>query len=241
MLIIDSVERIKPVFKKKLRRTKLNLESKKKNPIKKFLFSLGLAIIAYIALISVEKSLLEDYTPCKILRAKTNIEENTEFTEENVQEYFYSDEIPSRLKSIHTVDTYDKLIGTISAIAFEEGDIVSSTRLIKKNDILMNINNPVEVSFKASDLSQVVGGILRQGDVINISVINSVSKLNTEVLNQAYVEKVFDTNGQKIEKTQKQASAVILNIIIDSDEVKQFNEKISLGQVRVSRIDKLKS
>lgn len=97
----------------------------------------------------------------------------------------------------------------------------------------------MEVSFEASDLSQVVGGILRKGDIINISVINSLSKTNMEVLNSAYVEKVFDTSGVRIEKTQKDASAVILNVIIDNSAVKDFNEKISTGEVRVSRIGKI--
>lgn len=127
----------------------------------------------------------------------------------------------------------------MTCVSLDKGEIISKNRLISKTNILKGITHPVEVSFEASDLSQVVGGILRKGDIINISVINSLSKTNMEVLNSAYVEKVFDTSGVRIEKTQKDASAVILNVIIDNSAVKDFNEKISTGEVRVSRIGKI--
>jgi len=127
----------------------------------------------------------------------------------------------------------------VTCVSLDKGEIISKNRLISKTNILKGITHPVEVSFEASDLSQVVGGILRKGDIINISVINSLSKTNMEVLNSAYVEKVFDTSGVRIEKTQKDASAVILNVIIDNSAVKDFNEKISTGEVRVSRIGKI--
>ncbi len=224
------------MFKKKLHRRKWKQGDGGKNiPLKKFFFSLILAGIAYVGLITVERSLLEDYEHVTVMRVKQEIEENTEFTKENVEEYFYSDEIPIGLKSKNAITAYDAVIGRVSKVKLDEGDILSSTKLIKKNDILQNLIEPVEVSFEVSDLSQVVGGILRQGDLIDISVVSTINKTSNEVLRSAYIEKVFDTNGKRIEKSQKSESAVILNILIDSKEVKGFNEKISQGDVRVSK------
>ena len=222
-----------------LRKNNDSGKKNKNNPIKKFLFSFLLAVIAYIGLINVEKSLLQDYEHCKILRAKSYIEENTEFTKENVKNYFYSDDIPVKLKTAKSIQSFDDIVGSITCVSLEKGEIISKTRLIAKTNILKEITHPVEVSFEASDLSQVVGGIIRKGDIINISVVNSLNKTNMEVLNSAYVEKVFDTSGHRIDKTQKEASAVILNVMIDSSDVKDFNEKITMGEVRVSKIGKM--
>ena len=228
------------IFHKRLKKIHKSKGDKVTYSIRKFIFSLLLAVVAYIGLINIEKSMLNDYKHCSLLRAKCSIDSNTEFTKDNIKKYFYLDEIPARLKSDDTLDSYDNLIGTISSSSFQEGEIISKARLLKKSDILKDIKNPVEVSFEAADLSQVVGGIIRQGDIIQISVVNSTKRTTTNVLDYAYVEKVFDTNGQSIDKTQKESSAVILNIVIDRDEVKEFNEKIILGEVRVSKINKFK-
>lgn len=227
------------MFRRKLKQKSNGNKKNKSYPIKKFLFSLILAILAYLGLVSAEKSILQAYQKCTVVLVKKEIEENTVITNANAEEYFCLAEIPSKLKTNHTASSYKELIENIACVPLAKGEIVSKSRFMKIEEILKEIHDPVEVSLEASDLSQMVGGILRQGDIINISVVNNVSKVNQEVLNSVYVTKVFDTNGKRISKTQKDVSAVILNVIIDRKEIQNFNEKISLGDVRVCKVKKI--
>jgi hypothetical protein len=227
------------MFRRKLKQKSIGNKKNKSYPIKKFLFSLILAILAYLGLVSAEKSILQAYEKCTVVLVKKEIEENTVITKSNAEEYFYLAEIPSKLKTKYTATSYKELIENIACVPLAKGEIVSKSRFMKIQKILKEIHDPVEVSIEASDLSQMVGGILRQGDIINISVVNNVSKVNQEVMNSVYVTKVFDTNGKRISKTQKDASAVIINVIIDRKEIQNFNEKISLGDVRVCKVKKM--
>lgn len=210
-----------------------------RNPIKKFIFSFLLAVLAYLGLISAEKSFLEDYEPEDIVRTKIKIEQNTEFTKENVGDFFYVDEVPAKVKIKNSVTAIEEVIGSVSSTTLEEGELVLASRLVKKKDLLHKIIHPVEVSIEADNLSQVVGGILRQGDLINISVLDHVTKSNVKVLEYVYVEKVFDTNGQRIEKSHQQASAYVLNVIIDRSQLDRFNEIIAKGEVCISKVNEI--
>lgn len=228
------------LFKKNLVK-KGNVSSKKSKeiPIKKFLFSFLIAIVAYAGLIYAERSFLQDYQKANVLMAKKHIDEHTEFNKENVKDYFEIKKIPAIFKTSNSVVTYDAMIDQISSVVIEKGEIIMKTRLLSKSSVLKDIKDPMEVGFEVSDLSQVVGGTLRQGDIIDIAVVNNVTKENTDILQNVYISKVFDTNGKKLEKTQKDAAAVVLNVIIDSSQVQSFNEKITSGDIRVSRVEKL--
>ena len=112
------------------------------------------------------------------------------------------------------------------------------------NDITKDMTQPVVAGFKADDLYQVVGGVLRSGDRINIYQVNenankgdtSQSLANTDdnwtdassdtaaslVWGNVFVQEVFDSAGAVISTSDSTTPAQRVNIYMDNDNVAAF-------------------
>ena len=66
----------------------------------------------------------------------------------------------------------EDLTDLISVYAVDQGSIITTGMFTAVNDITKDMTQPVVAGFKADDLYQVVGGVLRSGDRINIYQVN---------------------------------------------------------------------
>ena len=96
------------------------------------------------------------------------------------------------------------------------------------------IENPVEISIKVSNLSQIVGGILRTGDMIDISIINATTNKNMVVLENVYVTKTMTGEGERVGQ-KDEAGVYAENVIIDKENEKILNDHLNLGTVRLCK------
>ena len=126
------------------------------------------------------------------------------------------------------------------------------------NDITKDMTQPVVAGFKADDLYQVVGGVLRSGDRINIYQVNenvnkgdtSQSLANTDaegnwtetystaslVWGNVFVQEVFDSAGTVISTADTTTPAQRINIYMDNDNVAVFYAALAQGSLRVVKI-----
>lgn len=217
-----------------------NNKEPKKVSLKLIFFSLVAAISIFFVLIKVEASILEDYEKNTVVVALQEVKNGVEITNENVEDYFKIKDVDKTLITNNTVEILDYMIGYIVKNDISMGEIVSKNDLIAKSSILANIKEPIETSFKASDLSEVVGGVLRPGDLINISVINKETAENDEIIKNVYVSQSFDSSGSGLDQETEDKSALTINIIIDKEFESEFNSRINQGKVRVSKVSGVK-
>ncbi|MDU3356017.1 SAF domain-containing protein, partial [Clostridium sp.] len=106
--------------------------------------------------------------------AVSDIDKGTVITEENISKLFTEkNNIDGALEVSGAVKTKDDLINKVAKENINKGEVVSNNSFISKDDKFKDIDDLVEVSFNVSDISQVVGGILRSGDIIDISIIDN--------------------------------------------------------------------
>ena len=96
--------------------------------------------------------------------------------------------------------------------------------------------------MNANNLSQVVGGILREGDRINIWSVtetnnNGVGKVTAEkICDYAYVTRVFTAAGVQVNAASgNDSAAMVINIIIPEEKEQEFNIALEKGTLRVGR------
>lgn len=202
----------------------------------KIVVSLIISIAFFITLLMIEKTILTPNGTTKILIATQNIEKNTVLTSQKIDELFKVKEVDTELRlenSILEIEK-EKIKDTILAKDIEKGEIISSNSLINKESILSNLNDPIELSFKVADISQGVGGTIREGDMINISIINDISKENEPVFENVYVNKALTSDGKEVKRGDSIATATV-NIIISKNDESELNKALGLGTIRVSR------
>lgn len=216
-------------------------EKKKDRNLKLLVISMILAVLLFVALLVIERGILADYERTWVVVAARDVETGTEITADNVRDFFTRIEMDVNKKPVQSTREMRELENMVVMQPLVRNEIVLSHHVVAKETLLQDIRDPIEIGFQVSHPDQVVGGILRAGDLIDISVVQrdleAESEKNIQILQHAYISRVFDANGSPIERYGQDTPAVIINIIIDKENEGKFNEAITGGTVRVSKVN----
>ena len=202
---------------------------------KSLIISACVAIVVFIALLFVEKSLLKQNGTVEGFVAVSDIDKGTVITEENISKLFTEkNNIDGALEVSGAVKTKDDLINKVAKENINKGEVVSNNSFISKDDKFKDIDDLVEVSFNVSDISQVVGGILRSGDIIDISIIDNNTSESLSVLEDVYVDKAISSDGLQIDRSSD-LSALTINILVSKDDSEKLNSYLNKGTLRISK------
>lgn len=202
---------------------------------KSLIISACVAIVVFIALLFVEKSLLKPNGTVEGFVAVSDIDKGTVITEENISKLFTEkNNIDGALEVSGAVKTKDDLINKVAKENINKGEVVSNNSFISKDDKFKDIDDLVEVSFNVSDISQVVGGILRSGDIIDISIIDNNTNESMIVLEDIYVDKAISSDGLQIDRSSD-LSALTINILVSKDNSEKLNSYLNKGTLRISK------
>ncbi|MBS5926821.1 MAG: SAF domain-containing protein [Clostridium paraputrificum] len=202
---------------------------------KSLIISACVAIVVFIALLFVEKSLLKPNGTVEGFVAVSDIDKGTVITEENISKLFTEkNNIDGALEVTGAVKTKDELINKVAKENINKGEVVSNNSFISKDDKFKDIDDLVEVSFNVSDISQVVGGILRSGDIIDISIIDNNTNESMIVLEDIYVDKAISSDGLQIDRSSD-LSALTINILVSKDDSEKLNSYLNKGTLRISK------
>lgn len=224
-------------------------KSKRKNKSGKSLTRLILAfvfsILVFLGIISLESYALRDKSTVPVVIAVNDIPKRTIITSANVNEYFEIEQVNSSLSFTGCATDIDALTGQ-ALVDIAAGEIVSVSMLDNEYSPV-DIADPVEISIKASDLSQAVSGILRTGDKINISIVSEVKTeegmeeesglVSNVILGDAYVTSVYDSSCLLIDPADTESNASYINIVISETDEKAVNEALYSGTLRISKIE----
>ena len=202
---------------------------------KSLIISACVAIVVFIALLFVEKSLLKPNGTVEGFVAVSDIDKGMVITEENISKLFTEkNNIDGALEVSGAVKTKDDLINKVAKENINKGEVVSNNSFISKDDKFKDIDDLVEVSFNVSDISQVVGGILRSGDIIDISIIDNNTSESLSVLEDVYVDKAISSDGLQIDRSSD-LSALTINILVSKDDSEKLNSYLNKGTLRISK------
>ena len=211
------------------------MKNKGEKKFGKIAISLIISIILFVGLLVLESNITSPNGKVEVVKAVNNIKEGTVIDENNKDSLFEVVTVDGSLDFETALRNTDELVGGIIDTEIKKGEIISSERLIDKDSVLGKIENPVETSVRVTDISQVVGGILREGDIIDISVVNSTTTENEKVLEGVYVSKAFSSDGTEVDRNSEM-SVLTVNVIVSPEDEAKLNQAIELGTIRVSTI-----
>ena len=216
--------------------------------------SLLVAVIVYAVMLNAEKTALSDYEKGTVYVTTKPVPKGTMIT----ADYITQKEVDKYLIPSGAVSNPEDLTELISVYAVDQGSIITTGMFTAVNDITKDMTQPVVAGFKADDLYQVVGGVLRSGDRINIYQVNenankgdtSQSLANTDaegnwtetystaslVWGNVFVQEVFDSAGTVISTADTTTPAQRINIYMDNDNVAVFYAALAQGSLRVVKI-----
>lgn len=221
-----------------------------------------LSIIIYAVMLHVEKTALSDFERSTVVIAAKEVPAGQVITVQNVGDYFTQKEIDAKLVPTNAVLATDQMIEQVALYKIGTGTIMTTGMLDSFNEITADMEEPVIAGFKADDLYQVVGGVLRAGDRIHIyRIIESEEKEDRNIVStdqaeneepaenaeqtedaeepetalweNIYVQEVFDQTGNRIPSGDQETAAQRINIYLDKADVEAFYAELASGTLRV--------
>lgn len=192
------------------------------------------AVAVFAVMVQTEKKLLTQYEKGTIYIAAKPIPQGFLITEDNREIYFQEQELDKSCIPPTALSSPAQAEGLIAAYDIDGGTLLTSGMFEEVNLILAEMEEPVIAGFKAEDIFQVAGGILRAGDRIHIYSVREEETVL--VWPEVFVQQVFDAAGNNISSGDVTTAAQRINVYLDKEEVDQFYTELAGGSLRVVKI-----
>ena len=197
------------------------------------------AVAVFGVMLQTEKKVLAEYEKETVYVAAVDIPRGEELTPENLGDYAIPQEIDKSIVPQTAVMDREKLLHEVTVCAIGKGSVITSEMTESREQILGEMAEPVIAGFRAEDLYQAVGGVLRAGDRIHIYCIDKdkeeFSGENPGWQN-LFVQQVFDQSGNIIPCEDTITPAQRVNIYLDNKNVEDFYRNLAKGSLRVVKI-----
>ncbi|MBE6049529.1 MAG: hypothetical protein E7214_02425 [Clostridium sp.] len=211
-----------------------------KNKIIAFFISLVVTVISFLLIVFIEDKIFNPEGTTKVYVVKQEkLEKGFVITEKNFDELFKeeerrTDQIP-KVYIENKEDVYEYILKQ----DIYENEVVTADKFENKDDNFKELSEKREVTVNASALENVVGGVLRAGDKVDILVTkNSSSKqLVTEVaLSEVYISKIQSSDGSTIDRLDKNKSGVLLTFTVDILQAQELETAKAEGKLTFIKI-----
>lgn len=163
--------------KKKREEKELTADRWKRGGIVAALFA---ALAVFAVMLQLEKNTLTKYERGDIFVAVKEIPKGQMVTAENREQYFVRKQLDRSCIPETALCSPEQAEGLAAAFDIAAGTLLTAEMFEGLDEILGEMENPVIAGFKADDLYQVVGGVLRAGDRIHIYRIADEEESETE-------------------------------------------------------------
>lgn len=198
------------------------------------LAALVASVAIFTAMIQMEKNILTRYEKDTIYTAVREIPRGQLITAENYQQYFKEQQLDKNCIPPTALNSPNQVTGLLAAYDIDSGSLLTEGMFQEVNDILEEMNAPVVAGFKAEDIYQVAGGVLRAGDRVNIY---SVKEGETSLVwPKVFVQQVFDASGTAIDNGDTVTAAQRINVYLDEAEVQTFYTELASGSLRAVKL-----
>lgn len=200
------------------------------------LLGLVLAVIAavcvFVGLTSYQTQLLSDYEKVSRVVAVKRVPGGTLITASNVNAYFTVEEIEARHDVESPAEKLEDITGYVSKTEIAKGQTVSHINFVEKEHLLAGVSDIVYVSFTVYKAGDALGGTIREGNVIDVSVATTDETIIAG--KSLYVNAVYDSAYQKLSASDA-APATTIEVGMSAEDAGQFIDAIGRGNVYVSR------
>lgn len=196
--------------------------------------ALTAAAAVFACMVQMEKSILTRYEKGVIYTAAAAIYKGQVITEDNYGEFFVEKELDKICIPPTALSAPEQIYGLAATYDIEQGVLLTEGMFESLESILGELNDPVIAGFKAEDIYQVAGGVLRAGDRIHIYCVRDQEAVLA--WESVYVQQVFDISGKNIEAADKTTAAQRLNIYLDKKDIEAFYTGLAGGSLRAVKV-----
>lgn len=203
----------------------------------------GVILIAFVAamgtfflLLNIEKNALSAYEKAYVWVAKKELAEGLEITEVMWEECFEQIEIDKSKVPEQQVQNSQEIVGARTKISISKGSVITRTMFSNEWIYTEGLSRPVVAGCKGEDLFQLVSGVLRKGDFVNLYTVNEELEETYLLWENVMVYQAFDNAGNCITSEDATTPAARVNLLLEEGYVEQFYNELNQGSLRMVKI-----
>lgn len=223
---------------KSLEQVESTVNKEKRAKTKRIAGSVIVSIIVWLVFLYIANSILNESKHVQVYRARVDIEDGTKLTTANLSDMVEQYSISEDLLPDGYITDEAELVDVFTNRSYKAREVITRDGVSTEESMTKHIENPIEISVAVSSIDAAVGGILREGDYINIYSINGKvqSASATLMVSNAYITKALDANGVELSRTDKESTATVINLIIPMSIEERFNKELVAGTIRMSLV-----
>ncbi|MBR6381733.1 MAG: SAF domain-containing protein [Lachnospiraceae bacterium] len=198
--------------------------------------SLIAAFSIYAVLLTASRKALSGFEKIPVLVSATEIPQGTELTAETLPGYLTTVLIDAGAVPSGACLPEEDLTGLRPRFPIEAGTLLCRGMFDTPEALLGPLEEPVLVGFRAEDLSQVAGGVLRSGDRICIYGEDKNTGAVTLRWENLYIAEAFDNSGHLLSGSRLSGNAVRFNVYLSKEDAAGFLEGLDAKTLRAVRV-----
>ncbi|UZQ48833.1 hypothetical protein [Clostridium kluyveri] len=204
-----------------------------KKKVSLMVLSLLMAAIIFAVVITLQNKIANPNGKAEVYYSQQYISKNTVINKDNFDKYFIKREVSKDNLVEDAITNKEELLEIYTAENILKGEQISRKRIDKNSNRLKDIPNKVEYSIKFSDISEVAGGTLREGDVIDLILTeNQDNKVITQTeLKNVIISKAIAADGSLINRDSK-AAASALNLYLSAVDAHKLDNAVERGKIK---------
>ncbi|MBO5388644.1 MAG: hypothetical protein J6A59_10970, partial [Lachnospiraceae bacterium] len=160
---------------------------------------------------------------------------------EQVSEFFKVIQLPEAYRPSNALESMEALEnGIVTTEALVVNSVVSNGSFTSRDDIVLGIEDPVEVSINLGAIEDAVAGKVRAGDIVNISkvwpestgLLNEVEWHSEYIVENAYVVESH-TGTPAVARDDKETSVTLITVYVPRAKELEISRSIAEGTLRV--------
>lgn len=203
----------------------------------------GVILVAFLAsiatfflLLNMEKNALEAYEKVMVWTTKCELAKGLELNNNSIQECFVQVEIDKDRVPGKVIETPETLVGKRTMFVIAQGTILTETMFSDEENYREGMHNPIIAGCKGDDLFQLVSGVLRKGDWVNIYLVNEELGETYMLWENIMVYQAFDASGNVIPSEDTVTPAARVNLLLEEGYTEQFYKELSTGSLRLVKV-----
>ena len=217
---------------------KKNKQHKKEKSLTRLVVCFIIAILSFVALMGVQSYILRNkQTTPSVVCSVDNIPSNTVITKNNVNKYFTVIERDTFQITKNNYNSLEDIPEGILADEMCKNQELLKTNIRSNDEIFEYLEDSevVEMSIKVSNIGDVVGGMLRTGDLVNISYVDSKTNEATTLYSKVFVKQALNSSGEPISKSNSTISATTIILLVNPSMEETIYAASSSGDIKISR------
>lgn len=204
------------------------------------LISLTIGVMLFVLLLKVESVALEKYQTNYVVVAKQDIASGENIQRIDIKKYFKCVQVNSAcaVDGFSSLEELEVWMGDKDNLLIKddikEKEIVYAEKFSCVEKGYEQYEQPVEVGVKVSSYEYCVGGILRTGDLVDLSIVN-LDVGSEIILEDVLILKAFDSSGAEIVPEDKDTVSVGFNLMMEKRDFEAYNTALENGTIRITK------